>query len=127
MSISEIISTIIAGISSLGWGGTLIFYHQKARREKSLADEAEEDVKGKKIENENAIVNQWIRIADEREQKIIQKDTLIDRLFQQNGEWRDKYHAEVEAKHQSQIEKLEQSVKLCNKRKCLEREPQTGY
>ena len=79
-------------------------------------------------------VDAWKEIANERQEELAEKttqnaelNTKIDSLYSVNASWRDKYNAKDEELTQLKVYKATNEVKLCLRRNCQDREPQTGY
>ncbi len=98
----------------------LIFYRSKKRKENAQASLAESEVI-------RSFAQEWREIAESRERKIIDKDAKIDALYATITEWRDRYNALNEMYNIMTLAKQSADYRVCNKRGCGEREPQTGF
>lgn len=116
------ISNLLSVLSAAGLlGGGVRMYRRENRRIKQAeAAKAEVDLN-------TLAAHEWKEIAENREVKINKKDEKIEELYKENREWRDKYN-ELESKlHRLEVERIKEQIRICNKPKCADREPQSGY
>lgn len=116
------ISNLLSVLSAAGLlGGGVWMYRRENRRIKQAeAARAEADLN-------TLAAHEWREIAENREVKINKKDEKIEELYKENREWRDKYN-ELESKlHRLEVERIKEQIRICNKPKCADREPQSGY
>ena len=100
----------------------------------SIIKKAKTDVVAAQLDNMQKVADGWKAIADERqeacqekERVIAEKDAKIDALYIQLGTQREAYNAKVEENTELKVYKATNEVKLCMKRGCADREPQSGY
>lgn len=93
------------------------------------------------LENVQKAVAEWQKIADERQeqvtecqererQHIAERDRLnqkVDELYKVNSGWRDRYNELQTENSRLQVQAATNEVKLCMKRNCPQREPQSGW
>ena len=116
------ISNLLSVLSAAGLlGGGVWMYRRENRRIKQAeAARAEADLN-------TLAAHEWREIAENREVKINKKDEKIEELYKENREWRDKYN-ELESKlHRLEVERIKEQIRICNKPKCADREPQSGF
>ncbi|WP_294600450.1 hypothetical protein [uncultured Rikenella sp.] len=116
------ISNLLSVLSTAGLlGGGVWMYRRENRRIKQAeAARAEADLN-------TLAAHEWREIAENREVKINKKDEKIEELYKENREWRDKYN-ELESKlHRLEVERIKEQIRICNKPKCADREPQSGF
>lgn len=116
------ISNLLSVLSAAGLlGGGVWMYRRENRRIKQAeAAKAEADLN-------TLAAHEWREIAENREVKINKKDEKIEELYKENREWRDKYN-ELESKlHRLEVERIKEQIRICNKPKCTDREPQSGF
>lgn len=100
----------------------------------SIIKKAKTDVVAAQLDNMQKVADGWKAIADERqeacqekERVIADKDAKIDALYIQLGTQREAYNAKVEENTELKVYKATNEVKLCMRRGCGDREPQSGY
>ena len=100
----------------------------------SIIKKAKTDVVAAQLDNMQKVADGWKAIADERqeacqekERVIAEKDAKIDALYIQLGTQREAYNAKVEENTELRVYKATNEVKLCMRRGCGDREPQSGY
>ena len=100
----------------------------------SIIKKAKTDVVAAQLDNMQKVADGWKAIADERqeacqekERVIEEKDAKIDALYIQLGTQREAYNAKVEENTELKVYKATNEVKLCMRRGCGDREPQSGY
>lgn len=113
---------IIFGAGGVGTfvGSYVLFYRANKRKNEATATIAE-------AEAIKAFAAEWKEIADARDIKLDQKDEKIDRLYIEVNDWRDKFNAKSNESQTLKLENQSLKFRLCNKRGCEGREPQTGY
>ena len=92
------------------------------------------EARSKDIENAQKAADEWTKIANERQEEIEQlkaelkeKNTHIDTLYGSISIWRDKYNEKCEEVTALKVYKATNEVKICVRRGCGDREPQSGY
>lgn len=116
------ISNLLSVLSTAGLlGGGVWMYRRENRRIKQAeAARAEADL--------NIIAaHEWKEIADHREQKLEIRDKQITGLFDQIGQWRDRCNEKDTRIHELELKLMSVEIRLCNRRGCANREPQSGY
>ena len=100
----------------------------------SIIKKAKTDVVAAQLDNMQKVADGWKAIADERQEAcqekeriIADKDAKIDALYIQLGTQREAYNAKVEENTELKVYKATNEVKLCMRRGCGDREPQSGY
>ena len=100
----------------------------------SIIKKAKTDVVAAQLDNMQKVADGWKAIADERqeacqekERVIADKDAKVDALYIQLGTQREAYNAKVEENTELKVYKATNEVKLCMRRGCGDREPQSGY
>ena len=80
-------------------------------------------------ETNNAILagNEWKEIAEKRENEVERLNRLLDERWADKAKDRDTIFKLLEEKHDYSIQLQIANFKLCNRRGCLDREPQTGF
>lgn len=101
-------------------GNILFFFRITKRMKKAEANKVE-------IENEKSFAEEWKKIAEDREIKIVSKDAKIDGLYIELSEWRDKYNTLLTEVNDLKIKNTNLEFRACNRRMCENREPQTGF
>lgn len=61
------------------------------------------------------------------EERIAQRDAKIDAIYVELRQEQAAHLDEVHKRHETELKLKESDMKRCEVRKCLEREPQTGY
>lgn len=113
---------IVFGAGGLGTfvGSYVLFYRANKRKNEATATIAE-------AEAIKAFAAEWKEIADARDIKLDQKDAKIDSMYIVLNDWRDKFNAKSDECQTIKLENQSLKFRLCNKRGCEGREPQTGY
>lgn len=95
---------------------------------------AHAEARAAEIDNMKSVADGWKELADERQEAcaekdriISEKDAKIDALYVQIGEQREEKHQLMEENTRLQVKIATDEVRLCMKRGCKEREPQSGY
>lgn len=116
------ISNLLSVLSAAGLlGGGVWMYRRENRRIKQAeAARAEADLN-------TLAAHEWREIAENREVKNNKKDEKIEELYKENREWRDKYNELKSQLHRLEVERIKEQIRICNKPKCADREPQSGY
>lgn len=80
-------------------------------------------------ETNNAILagNEWKEIAEKRENEVERLNRLLDERWEEKAKDRDTIFQLLEQKHDYSIKLQMATFKLCNRRGCPDREPQTGF
>lgn len=123
------ISNLLSVLSAAGLlGGGVWMYRRENRRIKQAeAAKAEADLN-------TLAAHEWQGIAENREDKlrdaytqIKEKDAQITTLFDQIGQWRDRCDEKDTRIHELNLKLMSYEIRLCNRRGCADREPQSGY
>lgn len=116
------ISNLLSVLSAAGLlGGGVWMYRRENRRIKQAeAARAEADLN-------TLAAHEWKEIADHREQKLIKRDEQITALYDQLGRWRDRCAEKDTRIHELELKLMSYEIRLCNRRGCPDREPQSGY
>ena len=100
----------------------------------ALIKKAKAEARAAEIENVKQAVETWKEISNERQEEIgelkkelEEKDSKIDSLYLVNSEWRDKYNEKCAVITDLKVKMATNEVKLCKRRGCAQREPQSGY
>ncbi len=116
------ISNLLSMLSAAGLlGGGVWMYRRENRRIKQAeAARAEADL--------NILaVHEWKEIAEHREEKLKKREEQITGMFEQIGKWRDRCNELENKLHHAEVERIKEQIRICNKPKCADREPQSGY
>ena len=124
-ALTNIISLLSAG--GLVGGGVWLYRRENKRIKQAEAEKAEADLT-------TLAAHEWKEIAENRERKnkdlndqLKLKDNKIEELYGLNGGWRDKYNELENKLHQLEVERIREQVRVCNRPKCAERDPPTGF
>lgn len=130
----ENIATICGLIGGGGGLVAILSIPTILRKAKAEAKKAEGEAKATDMDNMQKAIDQWMKIADERQeenQQHIQREAemnaKIDSLYETISTWRDKYNAKSDELSKLEVYKATNEVKLCMVRGCDKREPQSGY
>lgn len=102
---------------------------------------ARAEARSLELENIQKAVSEWQKIADERQEQVAEyqgrekqyideRDRLnqkVDELYTVNSGWRDRYNDLQTENTRLQVQAATNEVKLCLKRNCPDREPQSGW
>lgn len=116
MGLNEWLAIIgaLGGFEAIKW--VVNFYVNRktnARKEDASADAMENENERKQVA--------WL------EDRISQRDTKIDALYIELRQEQAAHLDEIHKRHETELKLKESDMKRCEVRKCLEREPQTGY
>ena len=116
------ISNLLSVLSAAGLlGGGVWMYRRENRRIKQAeAARAEADLN-------TLAAHEWKEIADHREQKLAKRDEQITTLYDQLGRWRDRCDEKDTRIHELELKLMSLEIRLCNRRGCPDREPQSGF
>ena len=122
-------SIIIAVTAALGGGGVTALFLIKPNKRKATAE-----AKGEEQDNAMQVLEGWKQLAQEREtknhdyeQQLADDNIKIDKLYETISEWRDKFNEKCESVSQLKITIAKNEPKMCERRGCGTREPQSGY
>ena len=100
----------------------------------AVIKKARAEARAAEIDNVKQAVETWKEISNERQEEnselkkeIEEKDKKIDDLYVINSQWRDKYNDKCEENSDLKVKMAINEVRLCQRRGCQDREPQTGY
>lgn len=122
----EIIITILNLLFTSGLGAFL-FYSSSKRKHAAEAGTAEQSTESVAIANMRESAVEWKEIAESREEKLNKKDVLIDKLYAEKSEDRNVVHRLTSEVNKLMLENQSLTFRLCNKRRCTEREPKSEY
>lgn len=125
----SLLITLLTALNSVGLIGNGVWMYRKENKriKQAEADKAEADLN-------TLAAREWKEIADNRERKlqdaylqIKEKDSQITGLYDVVGAWRDQCDEKDKRIHELELKIMSYEIRLCNRRGCAEREPQTGY
>lgn len=116
----EIISLILNAVLGSSF---ILFYTQEKRKRRAESLHAEQTAESVAVKNANESAVEWRVIAENREEKLIKKDAVIDRLYAEKEQERGVIHSMSREISGYQIEIANLTFKLCNKRGCADRNP----
>ena len=100
----------------------------------SAVRKAKAEARASEIDNMKEVADGWKALAEERQEANAEKEARIKELTQQIddryadiGQWRDKCAAQQEEISSLKVKIVKNEVKLCMRRGCSDREPQSGY
>lgn len=116
MGINEWLALIgaLGGLEAIKW--IVNFYVNRktnARKEDAAADSIENENERKQVD--------WL------EKRLIERDAKIDAIYVELRHEQSAHLEDIHKKHELELKLKESDMKRCEVRKCLEREPQTGY
>lgn len=116
MGLNEWLAIIgaLGGLEAFKWGVSF-FVNRKtnARKEDATADGLENENERKQIA--------WL------EDRIAQRDAKIDTIYVELRQEQAAHLDEIHKRHETELKLKESEMRRCEVRKCLDREPQTGY
>jgi hypothetical protein len=104
----------IGGLEAIKW--IVNFYVNRktnARKEDATADSMEDENERKQVD--------WL------EKRLAERDAKIDTIYVELRQEQAAHLDEIHKRHETELKLKESDMKRCEVRKCLEREPQTGY
>ena len=116
------ISNLLSVLSAAGLLGGGVWMYRRENRRIKQAEAARADA-----DLNTLAAHEWREIAENREVKINKKDEKIEELYKENREWRDKYNELESQLHRLEVERIKEQIRICNKPKCADREPQSGF
>lgn len=99
---------------------TLLFYRSKKKKANAEASKVEVSVL-------KDFADEWRTIAEKREVQLNTSSQKIDSLYSDISDWRDKHNSAKEEVLTVKLENQQLKFKMCNKKGCSERQPQTGF
>lgn len=113
---------ILTATTALLTGGVswIAFYKISKRLKGAEARKAEQD-------NDISLAKEWRDTAEGRERKLTEKELKIDALYVELSKWRDENYALRSQIHELHLHNVSMEYRVCNRRGCSEREPQTGF
>lgn len=116
MGLNEWLAIIgaLGGLEAIKWSVSF-FVNRKtnARKEDATADGLENENERKQIA--------WL------EDRIAQRDAKIDTIYVELRQEQAAHLDEIHKRHETELKLKESEMRRCEVRKCLDREPQTGY
>ncbi len=116
MGLNEWLTIIgaLGGLEAVKWGVNF-FVHRKtnARKEDAAVDDLENENERKQIA--------WL------EARIAQRDAKIDTIYVELRQEQAAHLDEIHKRHETELKLKESEMRRCEVRRCLDREPQTGY
>lgn len=104
----------LGGLEAIKW--MVNFYVNRktdARKEDASADSMEDENERKQVD--------WL------EKRLAERDAKIDAIYVELRQEQAAHLDEIHKRHETELKLKESDMKRCEVRKCLEREPQTGY
>lgn len=104
----------LGGFEAIKW--MVNFYVNRktdARKEDASADSMEDENERKQVD--------WL------EKRLAERDAKIDAIYVELRQEQAAHLDEIHKRHETELKLKESDMKRCEVRKCLEREPQTGY
>lgn len=104
----------LGGFEAIKW--MVNFYVNRktdARKEDASADSMEDENERKQVD--------WL------EKRLAERDAKIDTIYVELRQEQAAHLDEIHKRHETELKLKESDMKRCEVRKCLEREPQTGY
>ena len=104
----------LGGLEAIKW--MVNFYVNRktdARKEDASADSMEDENERKQVD--------WL------EKRLAERDAKIDTIYVELRQEQAAHLDEIHKRHETELKLKESDMKRCEVRKCLEREPQTGY
>ncbi len=123
------LSNLVGVLSAAGLlgGGVWLYRRENKRIKRAEASKAEADLN-------TMAAHEWKEIAENREAKnkdlndqIKSKDVKIESLYEVKGELQKKCNELENKLHQMEVERIREQIRICNRPKCADREPQTGF
>lgn len=116
------LSNLVGVLSAAGLlgGGVWLYRRENKRIKRAEASKAEADL-------HSMAAHEWKDLAEAREVKLQKKEEQITGLFDQIGKWRDKCDEKDTRIHELELKLMSYEMRLCNRRGCADREPQTGF
>lgn len=116
MGLNEWLALIgaLGGLEAIKW--IVNFYVNRktnARKEDATADSMEDENERKQVD--------WL------EKRLAERDAKIDAIYVELRQEQAAHLDEIHKRHETELKLKESDMKRCEVRKCLEREPQTGY
>lgn len=127
MPITEIISLVINFVLGSGLVGVLIFYRSKKRTANAEATSSEYTAEGAALRNMHESLVEWKTIAETREEEKVGLNNLVNRLWAEKNEDRKENHRLTAENAKLKLDLQAAEFKMCGRRGCADREPQTGY
>lgn len=118
------IVNLLSAIGVSGLLGTLLPALLNRRQTKKMQDS---QLRQNDITNDIMVAKEWKEIAEKREVQLDIKDKKIDELYISLNEIRTNHNATQRELQEMKLREVSCKVKLCERKKCMEREPQSGY
>lgn len=104
----------IGGSSTITWAITFwVNRKTNARKEDAAADSIEDENERKQVD--------WL------EKRLAERDSKIDAIYSELRQEQSAHLEEIHNRHEIELKLQEADMKRCEVRKCLNREPQSGY
>ena len=104
----------IGGSSTITWAITFwVNRKTNARKEDAAADSIEDENERKQVD--------WL------EKRLAERDSKIDAIYSELRQEQSAHLEEIHKRHEIELKLQEADMKRCEVRKCLNREPQSGY
>ena len=104
----------IGGSSTITWLITFwVNRKTNARKEDAAADSMENENERKQVD--------WL------EKRLAERDAKIDAIYVELRQEQASHLEEIHKRHEVELQLKESDIKRCEVRKCIDREPQTGY
>lgn len=92
------------------------------------------DAKSADLDNEDKAISVWVKIAEERQdearelhQRIHVLEEKIDKLYNDQSNWRDQCNKLIEEKNRLTRQLDNNAIKLCKRRRCEQRDPPSDF
>lgn len=104
----------IGGSSTITWAITFwVNRKTNARKEDAAADSMEDENERKQVD--------WL------EKRLAERDSKIDAIYSELRQEQSAHLEEIHKRHEIELKLQGADMKRCEVRKCLNREPQSGY
>ena len=127
MQIQEIVTLITTVLFGGGWLMQVIKGKQEQKKRDAEASVTSADAESKAVQIALDSAREWKSIAEERETKIDLRDSKIDELYNDRRKDRELIFSLQEENANLKVCKTEMKMRLCSRKLCAQREPQTGY
>jgi gas vesicle protein len=130
----QILIGLFGGGTVVGTIVGLITIPAAKKKANAEAKKEEAEAKNAEIENIKSALNEWQKIAEERQEACQEKDARIadlmgqiDARYVDIGEWRDKYDGLRMENTDLKVKMAGMVPRICEVKGCATREPQSGW
>ncbi|MBR1765908.1 MAG: hypothetical protein IJ745_02565 [Bacteroidales bacterium] len=99
-----------------------------------MKKKAAAEARASELDNLQKVADGWEKLCNERQEAntekdriIAEKDAKIDALYMQIGEIRHERDEQIEENTKLRVQIAANTPKICERRGCPDREPQSGY